>query len=198
MVASRAMALVIALVPQKRTQQARLRARLIKALRKPFGSTNSFEGFLRVVRSTKEVGQGKQTRRLIAEQGTYGQLAYLLTDNWFVDNPLAGLAGWPKHQPFGTRLVEGFNQGGWKGMQLNLLWRHPLASAAGLQSKIWKLAFMETLVFERAGCRIAWCQHKKHWFVSNDRRRKDCLEHRKAGQQVRWYRKSRTKDTATR
>lgn len=47
--------------------------------------------------------------------------------------------------------------------------------------------YMETLLFGLVGFHMAWCEHGKHWYFTDDRRRKDCLDHRKAGQQARWW-----------
>ncbi len=57
--------------------------------------------------------------------------------------------------------------------------RPSLANVIGLP------ALLESLVFLRFGFIPLWCEHGKHGFLSDDRRREDCLEHRVAGQRAR-------------
>ncbi len=101
------------------------------------------------------------------------------------DNPFAPL--------FRGRLPDGmmdargaFEQGGWKMLQLELLleFRRPRMAPAWRQ--LLSSALLESLVFERFGFVVSRCQHGDHWFVCDDRRRKDCFAHRLAGQQARW------------
>ena len=47
-------------------------------------------------------------------------------------------------------------------------------------------AMLESLILARYGFIPAWCSHGKHWFISDDRRREDCPEHRIAGQRARY------------
>lgn len=46
-------------------------------------------------------------------------------------------------------------------------------------------ALLESLVFMRFGFVPLWCKHGKHWFLSDDCRRDDCVDHRYAGQKAR-------------
>jgi hypothetical protein len=46
-------------------------------------------------------------------------------------------------------------------------------------------ALLESLAFSRFGFVPLWCKHGKHWYLSDDRRREDCVEHRYAGQKAR-------------
>lgn len=93
--------------------------------------------------------------------------------------------GWPAG--YGRRLVEMFLDRGWRGVQLVLLWDPPRfhneneQRAAGYV----RLALTECLLFEQARFTLARCDHGNHWFGSDDRRRRECLLHRFAGQQVR-------------
>jgi hypothetical protein len=95
----------------------------------------------------------------------------------------------------GLRL--GFERLGWNGLQWNLLWNVPFEDSPEL-GVLWRFAFTESLAFERAGFVLARCAHGDHWFVSDDRRRTDCVVHRKAGQMARWRGKKlrHTRETA--
>jgi hypothetical protein len=78
-----------------------------------------------------------------------------------------------------------FKLGGWKLVQIVLL----LGAEESMPPAVRRLllrAVLESLVFERFGFVISHCKHGDHWFVSDDRRRKDCVAHRLAGQQARW------------
>jgi hypothetical protein len=78
-----------------------------------------------------------------------------------------------------------FQLGGWKLVQVELL----LDSGGSMAPVVRRLllsAVLESLVFERFGFVISRCEHGDHWFVSDDKRRKDCVVHRLAGQQARW------------
>lgn len=84
------------------------------------------------------------------------------------------------------RFTQHFDTWSWKG--LLAIFARLLANPKmpGLRREILALALRESLLFERFGWVISRCEHGSHWFVSNDRRRKDCIVHRRAGQQARW------------
>ncbi len=93
----------------------------------------------------------------------------------------AEVTGWPTG--YGRELVGAFRRGGWKGVQISLLLHPPVRQ--GVVANAFKLAMIESLLFEHAGFHMALCSHEHHWFVSNDRRRTDCPLHRLAAQQAR-------------
>lgn len=80
-----------------------------------------------------------------------------------------------------------FKEGGWLEVQLVLLRIQPptFSQDAELQ-ELWMEALKEAILFERCGFVVAQCAHGRHYYVSDDPRRKDCPEHRLAGQQARW------------
>ena len=78
-----------------------------------------------------------------------------------------------------------FKLGGWKVVQLLLLTEAGEPMAPVLRRLVLS-AVIESLVFERFKFVVSHCQHGDHWFVSDDRRRTDCVVHRLAGQQARW------------
>lgn len=87
----------------------------------------------------------------------------------------------------GRLLAQLLEEGSWLGLQIFLLERHPLATATDSKLReMWKEALKESILFERCGFVVAWCAHKQHYYLSDDRRRKDCPWHRLAGQQARW------------
>lgn len=51
--------------------------------------------------------------------------------------------------------------------------------------------YFHAMLFGLAGFHIAWCSHGRHWYFTDDPRRKECLDHRKAGQMKRFRDKSR-------
>jgi hypothetical protein len=85
----------------------------------------------------------------------------------------------------GPTLVRLFEFGGWGFFQHQLLW-HPLVESNPQARRTWRLALMESLYLSRAGFLLRWCEYGRHWFFSDDPRRKDCFVHRVAGQQARW------------
>lgn len=79
-----------------------------------------------------------------------------------------------------------FEHGGWKLLQMELLLALSESRIALALRRLLSAAILESLIFERFGFVISRCQHGDHWFASDDRRRKDCVAHRIAGQQARW------------
>ncbi len=67
--------------------------------------------------------------------------------------------------------------------------RLPTSSAPVLRPSIANVvalpALLESLVFMQFGFVPLWCEHGKHWYLSDDRRRVDCRDHRFAGQKAR-------------
>jgi hypothetical protein len=74
----------------------------------------------------------------------------------------------------------------WKGFQAFLVRLLANSRMPQLRRELLALAIRESLLFERFGWVISRCQHGDHWYVSDDKRRKDCVVHRLAGQQARW------------
>lgn len=70
---------------------------------------------------------------------------------------------------------------GWRNVERLITRSLPLFRAWEIQE--------ECLLFELFGFRPMWCEHSRHWYVSDDTRRKDCPRHRWAGQKAR-YRKA--------
>jgi hypothetical protein len=87
--------------------------------------------------------------------------------------------------PPGKLLRAAYEEGGWTGLQAVL-------AMSQLPAK--EYALVESLAFGRAGFVIGRCEYGDHWFISDDRRRKDCQRHRKAGQQARWRAWKRRKE----
>ena len=145
---------------------------------------NPPEEVLRFLTRTQRI-RGKGTlaeRKLLREIGVRGSLASLLNDG-DIPIPLRGLGGG------GMMLREGFLRGGgWKGLQFDLLWRHHSRKDASYWFE-WAVALHESLVFERVGFTIRECIHGKHWFLSDDPRRKYCPPHQRAGWQAEYRRK---------
>jgi hypothetical protein len=97
----------------------------------------------------------------------------------------------------GAILAQEFRDGGWTRIHLALVSPDPLGLELAEHSnpeirRMWRQALLESLVFARCGFSIAWCEHRGHYFVSDDSRRKDCSWHRLAGQQARWRREHPT------
>jgi hypothetical protein len=99
----------------------------------------------------------------------------------------------------GKALLRVFKRGGWMALGFFLAGQTsedlPGLARLGLPSKPLQLAedlanraLWEVTFFTNAGCNISWCDHAKHWFVSEDRRRIDCIFHRVAGQKARYRR----------
>jgi hypothetical protein len=44
----------------------------------------------------------------------------------------------------------------------------------------------EAELYKMAVCCARWCDYGKHWYVTDDFRRKDCIDHRWSGQKARW------------
>lgn len=86
----------------------------------------------------------------------------------------------------GKRLLALYQEGGWKAVQVGLA-----LSARGLRGRAQVLSLTESFAFERGGFAVMWCTYKQHWFISDDKRRKDCPRHRRAGQMARWYHKKK-------
>jgi hypothetical protein len=98
--------------------------------------------------------------------------------------PISGLP-----EGFGKLLVYMFEDSasGWKNVEFFLIRLLPFAHGKDdALREVWREALREALIFERCGFVIAWCEHRKHYYVSDNRLRKDCEWHRKAGQQARW------------
>ncbi len=83
-----------------------------------------------------------------------------------------------------------FNTGGWKGFQVwCLMSLQERPSAPIFIRNLLADATYDSLFFEAFGFVVSHCQHGDHWYVSDDKRRKDCIAHRLAGQQARWRRR---------
>ncbi len=61
----------------------------------------------------------------------------------------------------------------------------------------WRMAISEALVFAQADFDIGWCEHGHHWYVRRDVRQTECLRHKKAGQQARWWKWKRKQAVQT-
>lgn len=103
-----------------------------------------------------------------------------LTSNWTTMFRVHGL----------ENAVGAFETGGWKGLQVWCL--------MSLQERLRTPKFIrnlladgtyDSLFFEAFGFVVSRCQQGDHWYVSDDKRRKDCIAHRLAGQQARWRRR---------
>jgi hypothetical protein len=70
----------------------------------------------------------------------------------------------------------------WGRLQTDLIQNFPSGT---LQNHIVG-ALLESLVFAKYGFVPVCCSHGRHWFISDDPRRKDCPEHRIAGQKARY------------
>jgi hypothetical protein len=80
-----------------------------------------------------------------------------------------------------------FKTGGWLGVQFLLLQRQPPTFSHDAELReLWMEALKESILFERCGFVVARCDHGQHCYASDDLRRKDCPQHRLAGQQARW------------
>jgi hypothetical protein len=129
--------------------------------------------------------------------GIYGMLATVLND---------GIPMPPKSQPIprdlpgllthyiasqqmrwpvglGQKLARIYRTWGWKSLQAALLLT-PLPPASR-PARAWRFAVLESLLFEKAHFHVLRCTHGLHFFVSDDPRRADCLEHRLVGRQTR-------------
>lgn len=96
-----------------------------------------------------------------------------------------------KYVPVGTGFVlaRAFQRSGWKGIQATVLLLRQYSRDPSTDRE-WDQALLESLVFEQAGFDVGWCFHKAHWFIRDDRRRKDCTRHRVAGWQARFRKKN--------
>ncbi len=87
----------------------------------------------------------------------------------------------------GRVLARSFKTGGWLNVQVLLLKIQPPAFSKDVElQELWMEALKESILFERCRFVVAKCAHGQHYYVSDDPRRKDCPEHRLAGQQARW------------
>jgi hypothetical protein len=109
-------------------------------------------------------------------------------------------------------LAHAYRAGGWHALQLELVLLEEEARLTWSQGKVWdaagslvdaeewrktftapavlltvfKFALLEALAFEQLGWDVAECLHGRHYFVRDNRRRKDCPRHASAGQKARW------------
>ncbi len=98
---------------------------------------------------------------------------------------LAGYLGLNLHRwTVGTRLRTLARPQRWPRLQADLAGNFP----PGTLHDMIVGALLESVVFARLKFMPEWCNEGKHWFISNDRRRKDCPEHRSAGQKARYRR----------
>lgn len=121
----------------------------------------------------------RPVRTTIAVMGTTGLLARLLNG------------------PEGSKLHEVWKRLSWSGLGIYLSGGtasdHPKLGEHGLPNEELDLpeaevhrALWELVFFEKAGCVVTHCDHSDHWFVSEDRRRVDCILHRQAGARRRY------------